>query len=109
MDNENRIARGQPIYDPLFKVQPVLKHLTEKFQIVYTPDKFLTIDEAICIFLGRINFRICMKGKPQKYGIKISELCEAKSGYVCNVEVCADTHATEPDHNISFNVVDRLL
>jgi hypothetical protein len=30
-DNENRVARGQPGYDPLFKVQLVLKNLTEKF------------------------------------------------------------------------------
>jgi hypothetical protein len=49
-----------------------------------------------------------MKGKPHKYGIKIFELCEAKSGYVCNLEVYAGTHATETDHNSSFSVVDRL-
>jgi hypothetical protein len=99
--NEDRVARGQPGCDPLFKIQPVLKNLTEKFQIVYSPDEFLTIDEAICAFRGRIHFRVYMKEKPHKYRIKIFELCEAKSGYVCNLEVYAGTHATEPDHNSS--------
>jgi hypothetical protein len=49
-DNENHVARGQPGYDPLFKIQLVLKNLTKKFQIVYSPDKFLTTDKAICAF-----------------------------------------------------------
>jgi hypothetical protein len=44
---------------------------------------------------------------PHKYEIKIFELCEAESGYVCNLEVYAGTHATEPDHNSSFSVVDN--
>jgi hypothetical protein len=49
-----------------------------------------------------------MNGKPHKYRIKIFELCEAKSGYVCNLESYAGAHATELDHNSSFSVVDRL-
>jgi hypothetical protein len=75
-DNENRVARCQPGYDPLFKIQLVLKNLTEKFQIIRAPDEFLTIDEAICDFLGRIHFRVYMKGNPHKYRIKIFKLCE---------------------------------
>jgi hypothetical protein len=107
-DNENCVARGQPGCNPLFKVQPVLKNLTERFQIGYTLDEFLTIGIAICAFQGCIHFRVYMKGKPHTYEIKLFKLCEARSGCVCNLEVCASTHATEPDHNCSFNVVDRL-
>jgi hypothetical protein len=107
-DNENCVAGGQPGYDPLFKVQPVLRNLTEKFQIGYTLDEILTIGRAICAFQGCIHFRVYMKGKPHTYGIKIFKLCEARSRCVCNLEVCASTHATEPDHSCSFNVVDRL-
>jgi hypothetical protein len=46
-DNENRTARGQPCYDPLFKIHPRLKNLNKKFQTVYWPDEFLTIDKDI--------------------------------------------------------------
>jgi hypothetical protein len=44
------------------------------------PDESLAIDKAICAFQGRIHFRVYMKGKPYKYGIKIFKLCEAKRG-----------------------------
>jgi len=47
-NNDEKAARGQPGYDPLFKIWPVIDTLTNKFQDVYTPEEQLTIDEAIC-------------------------------------------------------------
>jgi len=79
-NNDAKAARGQPGYDPLFKIWPVIDTLITKFQDVYTPEEQLTIDKAICPFRGRIFFRVYIKGKPHKYGIKMFELCEAKSG-----------------------------
>jgi hypothetical protein len=49
-----------------------------------------------------------MKGKPHKYGIKIYQLCEAKSGFVSNIEVYAGAHQTEEEYSTSFNAVNRL-
>jgi hypothetical protein len=45
----------------------------------YIPDEELTVDEGICGFRGRVHFRVFIKGKPEKYGMKIF-LCEATSG-----------------------------
>jgi hypothetical protein len=75
-----------------------------KFQDVYTPEEQLTIDEAIYPFRGRIIFRVYIKGNPHKYWIKVYELCQAKSGYIYNMEVCP----TNSEHNTAFNVVDKL-
>jgi len=36
------------------------------------------------------------------------ELCEAKSGYIYNLEVCAGLHPTNTEHNTAFSVVDKL-
>jgi hypothetical protein len=36
------------------------------------------------------------------------ELCDAKSGYVYNLEVCTVAHPTNPKHNTAFSVVERL-
>jgi hypothetical protein len=63
-------ARGQPGCDPLFKIQPVLRNLTTKLQVVYTLQECMTIDESICTFQGYIHFHVYMKGKPDKYGMK---------------------------------------
>ena len=73
-----KAARGQPGYDPLFKIRPIIDTLMTKFQDVYEPEEQLTIDEAICPFRGCIFFRVYIKGKPHKYGIKMFELCEQK-------------------------------
>ena len=79
-----------------------------KFQDVYTPEEQLTIDLAICPFRGRIFFHNYVKGKPHKHGIKMFELCEAKSCYIYNLDVCTGAHTTNPEHNMAFSVVDRL-
>jgi hypothetical protein len=104
-NNDAKAARGQPSYDPLFKIWPVIDTFITKFQDTYTPEEQITIDEAICPFRGRIFFRVYVKGKPHKYGIKIFELCEAKSGYVYNLEVYTEVHATNSEHNTAFSVV----
>jgi hypothetical protein len=36
------------------------------------------------------------------------ELCEAKSGYVDNLEVYTGAHPTNSEHKTAFSVVDRL-
>jgi hypothetical protein len=53
-NNDAKAATGQPGYDPLFKIRPVIDTLTTKFQDVYTLEEQLTINEAICPFRGRI-------------------------------------------------------
>jgi len=49
-NNDAKTARGQPGYDPLFKIRPVIDTLITKFQDTYTPEEQMTIDEAICPF-----------------------------------------------------------
>ena len=49
-----------------------------------------------------------IKGKPHKYGIKMFELCRAKSGYVYNLDVYTGAHPINSKHNTAFSVVDRL-
>jgi len=57
----------------------------------------------VCTF-----FCVYIKGKPHKYRIKIFELCEAKSGYVYNLNVYTGAQPTNSAHNLAFSVVDRL-
>jgi hypothetical protein len=106
-DNEKQAQKCQPDYDPLYKIQPVLQILTEQCQEVYMPQESLTTDETVCAFRGAYSF-VCMKWKPHRYGIKILELCEAKSRYVSNLEVYIGTDHTNNEHNTASNVVDRL-
>jgi hypothetical protein len=51
---------------------------TTKSLNTYTPVEQMTIDEAIRPFRGRIFFRVYIKGKHHKYGIKISKTSDAR-------------------------------
>ena len=53
----------------------------------YNPEENLTIDERISPFHGRVGFKIFMKSKPHKYGLKIWMLCGATVRYVHNFQV----------------------
>ena len=106
-NNDTKAAMGQPSYDPLFQIWPVIDTIT-KFEDVYTQDEQLTIDEVMCPFQWHIFFRVYITGKPQKYVLKMFELCEAKGSYIYNLEVYTGAHPTNSEHNMAFSVVDRL-
>ena len=46
-NNDAKAARGEPDYDPLFKIRQVIDTLITLFQDVYSPEEQPTIDEAI--------------------------------------------------------------
>ncbi|XP_069690526.1 piggyBac transposable element-derived protein 4-like [Periplaneta americana] len=55
----------------------------------YCSSEYTTVDEMLVGFHGRCSFRVYLKGKPQKYGLKIMCLCDAKTHYLINAFVYA--------------------
>lgn len=47
----------------------------------YTPSEYLTVDETLLSFRGRCPFKMFIPSKPDKYGIKIISLCDARTFY----------------------------
>ncbi len=86
-NNETFVPRGTEGHDPLHKLSPFVSDLRHAFRSVYMPEQKICVDEAICPFRGRIRFRIYMRNKPNKWGIKLYELCESSSGYVYDFEI----------------------
>ena len=50
-DNVHKIPADQPGHDTLYKVQNIL---SRQFQSTYTPTEYVTIDEAMIPFKGRL-------------------------------------------------------
>ncbi|KAL1513769.1 hypothetical protein ABEB36_003135 [Hypothenemus hampei] len=48
----------------------------------YNPHKFCTVDEQLLGFRGRCPFRVFIKSKPVKYGLKIVTLNDATTSYL---------------------------
>ena len=87
VDNGTYINRGTIGYDPLFKIRPFFDHFLRVSSESYYPKENLCLDEAICPFRGRISFRVYIKDKPEKYGIKIYALTDCKTGYILTANV----------------------
>ena len=81
-DNSRIISDGK-----LAKIKPILDYLSPKFLNVYKPKQQLSLDESIIPWRGRLAFRVYNPGKIIKYGILVRMVCEATSGYICNMQI----------------------
>ena len=78
--------RGQPGFDPLFKVRPLLEIFREQCSL-YKPGRAISIDEAMVKFNGRLFFKQYMKSKPTPWGIKVWCSADPTSGYLLDFNV----------------------
>jgi hypothetical protein len=53
----------------------------------YAPGDHVTIDERLVSFRGRCPFRVYMKSKPAKYGMKSWTMADVDRPYVLNQQV----------------------
>lgn len=56
----------------------------------------ITLDEQKCAFRGMIRFRVYMKNKPHKYGIKLFMKCDAVTGFPLTFEVYTGSDQNDP-------------
>ena len=84
---DNRDADG----DRLYKVRPFINMLKENFPL-YEPEQNLAIAEGTCPFKGRVIFRVYNPAKPNKWGIKLYQVCESSSGYCVGFDVYDGTN-----------------
>lgn len=68
----------------LYKILPILDYLRKKFMSVYIPNKFISIDESLIGWKGRLSWKQFIPTKRKRFGIKVYALCESESGYVYN-------------------------
>ncbi len=86
-NNSLQVPVGQPGYDKVFKVRPLMDILVPRFISEYVLQKECSIYEAMVPFKGRFGFKQYMKDKPTKWGIKVFVLADARNKYVTNLQV----------------------
>ncbi|XP_071490890.1 piggyBac transposable element-derived protein 4-like [Diadema antillarum] len=79
-NNDARPARDDNNRDPLFKIRKYYAKVTAAFQRVFTPGEFVSVDEGMIRFFGRLSFKTYNPQKPAKYGMKAYKVCD-QSGY----------------------------
>ena len=83
-DNETIIPCGEPGYDRLAKVHPVIEAVQKTFLESYRPNKENSIDEAMVKFKGRSALKQYVPKKPTKRGFKMWVRADAINRYVCD-------------------------
>jgi hypothetical protein len=53
------------VSDRLFKIQPVYEYFLKKYRSVYSPEKELSLDEAMIPWKGRLKYTTYNPGKKQ--------------------------------------------
>ena len=90
VDSTKQQKKGEPGHDPLFKVRPLIDHLTAVFSQYYQPSRYLSIDEMMIVGTRcHVAFLQYIPKKPTRFGIKVWVNSESKTGYVINFQVCS--------------------
>ena len=108
-DSSLQVPMGQPGYDPLFKVRKLLDLVTARFEDQFNLAEWVSIDEAMIPFKGRLSFK---QYKPTKWGIKVFVLADAKTGYTKRIQIYTGKNqnlTTATDLGLTIRVVLGLM
>ena len=103
-DRVTEAQRGDPNYDKLAKIQPMLKIVQQTFQDYYKPGKEQTIDEGMIAYKGKLSFMQYMLAKPIKHGIKVWMRCAWKSTYQHQFNIYLECRLNS-EHGLGYDVV----
>jgi len=81
------MVNGDPQYDRLHKVRPLLQKLNKEFQGQSVSSTSQSIDEAMILFKGRSTIKQYMLLKPVKRGYKVWARCDSTTGYVYQFDI----------------------
>ncbi|KAG5873787.1 hypothetical protein JTB14_024103 [Gonioctena quinquepunctata] len=86
-DPTTRAERIENTKDTLRAIRTLYDHITQNCIRQYSPGANITVDERLATFRGKCPFRVYMKSKPGRYGIKIWVCADSKTGYVLNSQI----------------------
>ena len=93
---EYNVPVNDPTHDRLYKLRPFLDICTRRFKEVYTPGENVAVDEACIPWKGRLGYRQYNPNKPNKFHVKIFEVCDSETGYVSAFEIYTGKNHTMP-------------
>ena len=108
-DSQTQPQREQTGFDKLYKIRPLLDLLTASFRDNYTPSQFLSIDESMISFKGRLSFLQYLPKKPHKWGMKAWVLADAGNGYTWGWKLYTGKEKNRTETGLAHHVVVDLV
>ncbi|CAI9564222.1 unnamed protein product, partial [Staurois parvus] len=98
--NNNTLCRpqGDPQFDRLHKIQPLVNHLNQKCVHIYTRQQIICVDQSLINFSRRLAFNQFLLSKHARYGVKMYKTCERATGYTYKFRIynVKDSHMEPP-------------
>ena len=107
-DSHTHLQRDQPGYDKLYKIRPLLNLLLPSFKNCFTPGQFISVDESMIAFKGRLSFLQYLPKKPHKWGMKAWVLADSSTGYTWNWKLYAGKEGGQVEKGLAHRVVLEL-
>ena len=95
--------------DKLAPIRNLFSEINTLLLRYYTPSEYLIVGEQLVPFRGRCPFRQCIPSKPDKYGMKIFWICDAKSFYPLKAKPYLGKEGNVPQQNLGRKVVLELI
>ncbi|KAL2087426.1 hypothetical protein ACEWY4_016254 [Coilia grayii] len=105
----NDRLRGQPEYDQLCRLKPVLNDILDACRAYYHPYQNLAVDERMVKTKASIGMKQYMRDKPTKWGYKLFVLADSKNGFTCNFSIYEGKAKSPSGKGLSFDAVVNLL
>lgn len=107
-DSTTAVPRGQPGYDPLHKVRPMLKSVLQGCKSNLKPWREISIDEAMIGYNGRLNYKQYIKNKPTPWGIKVWCVSCSLTGFLLNFEIYTGKSTVPRPHGTGYHIITKL-
>ena len=102
-------ADNDLITDKLHKINPISSHFNQIMQTIYYPSKHLSLDESVILWRGRLCFRVYIKNKRHRYGVKLYELCESSGLILKFIIYQGRTNDPPDDMGVTADIVKQLM
>ena len=94
--------------DKLAPIRELWELFQEQCRQCYSPGAFLTVDEQLIPFRGRCSFRVYMKSKPDRYGLKVWVIADSELHYALNSQIYLGKAGNNPEVGQGQRVVMEL-
>lgn len=81
-DNMKMPPKSSSKFDKLYKLRPMIKYLNTVFPEMFSPSRFMSVDESMIAFTGRTKMKQYMPLKPIKREFKVWLLACSVTGYM---------------------------
>jgi hypothetical protein len=108
-NRETRRERFEVSLDKLEPIKSIFSKLVDACKFNYSPSFDITVDERLAAYRGNCPFRVYMKSKPAKYGIKIWVAADAGTAYICNMQIYTGMVNNKREVNQGNRVVMELV